>query len=279
MGPHRRRRCVATPLLSVGSHGYDRPMGGLDLDLFSPNEHNNTTTIRRAGLGGGNGTDGAGEGVGKRAGRARPHGPGASFVFSPACSSSGMQPATDDCPSKSNHHTTHACMHHPHHLPFTHNGSSCYRGHASWCPSSTPRGSRRFVVVIDWCCSGEGAHTCMHTCGSILIIIKIRRRAMPCHAMAWRVCCAACCAAQGIATSSSSELVAHKRARHEGPIFGRMATVVTGDDPAVRIDACVWWSGCLRRHAHVTFSNGGTRSFSVPSCLPSLADGGGDGCR
>lgn len=40
---------------------------------------------------------------------------------------------------------------------------------------------------------------------------------------------------QGIATSSSSELVAHKRQRHEAHIFERMATVVTGDDPTVRV--------------------------------------------
>ena len=38
---------------------------------------------------------------------------------------------------------------------------------------------------------------------------------------------------QGIATSSSSDLVTHKRQHHEAEVFARMDTVVTGDDPAV----------------------------------------------
>ena len=39
---------------------------------------------------------------------------------------------------------------------------------------------------------------------------------------------------QGIATSSSTELVRHKRQHHEEHLFGRMQVVVMGDDPEVR---------------------------------------------
>ncbi|EWM22825.1 had-superfamily hydrolase [Nannochloropsis gaditana] len=38
---------------------------------------------------------------------------------------------------------------------------------------------------------------------------------------------------QAIATSSSALLVAHKRTHHEDHVFGRMRTIVTGDDPKV----------------------------------------------
>lgn len=59
---------------------------------------------------------------------------------------------------------------------------------------------------------------------------------------------------QGIATSSSAELVAHKRQRHEGPIFERMHTVVTGDDPAVSALPTNYSMGVDRAHPYHTRS-------------------------